>query len=38
MINTSCYHLSVCEACSKELEGQCPICRSCGEYKMVFRS
>jgi hypothetical protein len=38
MINTTCFHLSVCEPCSKDLEGRCPICRSPGEYKMVFRS
>lgn len=38
MINTTCYHLSVCEGCSRDLGGRCPICRAPGEYKMVFDS
>lgn len=38
MINTACFHLSVCEQCSIDLNGRCPICRTTGAYKKIFRS
>lgn len=30
MINTTCYHLSVCQQCTQDLQGRCPICRTVG--------
>lgn len=38
MLNTVCFHLAVCELCSYNLNGRCPICRTEGIYKKVFKS
>ena len=36
MINTSCFHLSVCEVCVDQLSlDRCPVCKTPGQYHKV---
>jgi len=35
-INTSCYHLCICEICVTKTQGKCPICRQVGKYHKTF--
>lgn len=35
MINTSCFHLAICEDCSSLTEGKCVICGAIGVFRKV---
>ena len=36
MLNTTCFHLSVCENCQRQLSlDECPICKKQGVFKQV---
>ena len=36
MINTTCFHLAVCELCVSQLSlDRCPVCQANGAYKKV---